>query len=141
MEQLAEFVTNHLLLVLTFLGLAAALIWNLFFDPVNKTAVTPLQSTAMINHENALVLDVRSIAEYKKGHVVNAINIPLNGLAKQLQTLEKYKDKPIIVACKSGSRSGMAVKMLMKKGFEKVHNLRGGMMAWESAGLPVKRNK
>ncbi|HIE54201.1 MAG TPA: rhodanese-like domain-containing protein [Chromatiaceae bacterium] len=141
MEQLAEFVTNHLLLVLAFLGLAAALIWNLFFDPVNKTAVTPLQSTAMINHENALVLDVRSIAEYKKGHVVNAINIPLNGLAKQLQTLEKYKDKPIIVACKSGSRSGMAVKMLMKKGFEKVHNLRGGMMAWESAGLPVKRNK
>jgi len=141
MEQLAEFVTNHLLLVLAFLGLAAALIWNLFFDPVNKTAVTPLQSTAMINHENALVLDVRSIAEYKKGHVVNAINIPLNGLAKQLQTLEKYKDRPIIVACKSGSRSGMAVKMLMKKGFEKVHNLRGGMMAWESAGLPVKRNK
>ena len=141
MEQFTEFVTNHLLLVLTFVGLAAALIWNIFFDPVNKSAVTPLQSTALINHEDAVVLDVRSIAEYKKGHIVNAVNVPLNGLAKQLQTLEKYRNKPIIVACKSGSRSGMAVKMLMKKGFEKVHNLRGGMMAWESAGLPVKRNK
>ena len=140
MEQLTEFVTNHLLLVLTFVGLAGALIWNVFFDPVNKNAVTPLQSTALINHEDAVVLDVRSIAEFNKGHIVNAINIPLNGLGKQLQQLEKYKERPIIIACKSGSRSGMAAKMLMKKGFEKVHNLRGGMMAWTSAGLPVKRN-
>ncbi|RTZ71511.1 MAG: rhodanese-like domain-containing protein [Gammaproteobacteria bacterium] len=140
MEQLTEFVTNHLLLVLTFVGLAGALIWNVFFDPVNKNAVTPLQSTALINHEDAVVVDVRSIAEFNKGHIVNAINIPLNGLGKQLQQLEKYKERPIIIACKSGSRSGMAAKMLMKKGFEKVHNLRGGMMAWTSAGLPVKSN-
>lgn len=140
MEQLTEFVTNHLPLVLTFVGLAGALIWNLFFDPVNKNAVTPLQSTALINHEDAVVVDVRSIAEFNKGHIVNAINIPLNGLGKQLQQLEKYKERPIIVACKSGSRSATAAKMLMKKGFEKVHNLRGGMMAWTSAGLPIKRN-
>jgi rhodanese-related sulfurtransferase len=139
MHQLLEFVTNHLPLVLTFIGLAAALAWNLFFDPVAKTAVTPLQATPLINHEDAVVLDVRSIAEYNKGHIVNAINIPLNGLSKQLQQLEKYKDRPIIVACRSGSRSGMAVKMLLKKGFQNVHNLKGGMMAWESAGLPVKR--
>jgi len=139
MQQLLEFASNHLALVITFLGLSAALVWNLFFDPVNKTAVTPLQGTALINHENAVVLDVRSIAEFNKGHIVNAVNIPLNGLGKQLQQLEKYRDRPIIVACRSGSRSGMAVKMLMKKGFPRVHNLRGGMMAWESAGLPLKR--
>lgn len=139
MEQLAEFISNHVALVVTFAGLAGALIWNVFFDPVNKTAVDPLQSTALINHEDALVLDVRSIAEYNKGHIVNALNIPLNSFAKQVQQLEKHKDKPIIVACRSGSRSGIAVKQLMKTGFQKVHNLRGGMMAWESAGLPVKR--
>ena len=141
MEQLTEFIGNHLPLVLTFIGLAAALIWNVFFDPVNKNAVTPLQSTALINHEDALVLDVRSIAEFNKGHIVNAMNIPLNGLAKQLQQLEKYKDRPIVVVCRSGSRSAMAAKMLMKNGFSKVHNLRGGMMAWESAGLPIKRDR
>ena len=139
MEQLAEFITNHLLLVITFLALSGALIWNIFFDPVNKTAVDALQSTALINHDDAVVVDVRSIAEFNKGHIVNAINIPLNGLAKQLQQLEKYKDKPVIVACRSGSRSGMACKTLMKAGFGEVHNLRGGMMAWKSAGLPVKR--
>ncbi|WP_456378492.1 rhodanese-like domain-containing protein [Thiolapillus sp.] len=139
MEQLAEFITNHLLLVITFLGLAGALTWNIFFDPVNKAAVDPLQSTILINHDDAVIVDVRSIADFNKGHIVNAVNIPLNSLAKQLQQLEKYKDKPIIVACRSGSRSGMACKTLMKNGFKDVHNLRGGMMAWESAGLPVKR--
>ncbi len=140
MHQLLEFAGNHLALVITFFGLAAALAWNLFFDPVAKSAVTPLQGTAMINHDNAVVLDVRSIAEFNKGHVVNAVNIPLNGLAKQLQQLEKYKDRPIIVACRSGSRSATAAKMLMKQGFSRVHNLRGGMMAWENAGLPLKRD-
>ncbi len=139
MQQLLEFVANHLLLVLTFVGLAAALAWTTFFDPVAKAAVTPLQATPLINHEDAVVLDVRSIAEYNKGHIVNAINIPLNGLGKQLQQLEKYKDRPIIVVCRSGSRSAMAARMLLKKGFTEVHNLKGGMMAWENAGLPVKR--
>ncbi len=140
MEQLAEFITNHLLLVITFLALAGALTWNIFFDPVNKAAVDALQSTILMNHDDAVVVDVRSIADFNKGHITNALNIPLNSLAKQLQQLEKHKDKPIIVACRSGSRSGMACKTLMKAGFKDVHNLRGGMMAWESAGLPVKRN-
>ncbi len=140
MEQLAEFISNHALLVVTFVALVGALIWNIFFDPVNKSAVDALQSTTLINHNDGIMVDVRSIAEFNKGHVVNAINIPLNGFAKQIQQLEKYKDKPIIVACRSGSRSAMACKMLMKAGFQDVHNLRGGMMAWQSAGLPIKRN-
>ncbi len=140
MEQLTQFVANHWPLVLTFVGLAAALIWNVFFDPVNKNAVTPLQSTPLINHENAVVLDVRSMDEYRKGHIVNALNYPLNGLAKQIPQLQKYKDRPIVVVCRSGSRSAMAAKMLMKAGFERVHNLRGGMMAWTSAGLPVEHD-
>ena len=140
MEQLSEFISNHLLLVATFLALSAALIWNIFFDPVNKTAVSPVESVNLINHQDALVLDVRSMAEYKKGHIVNAMNIPLNGFSKQIQQLEKYKSKPVIVTCRSGSRSAMATKMLMKAGFEDVHNMRGGMMAWESAGQPVERS-
>ena len=140
MEQLAEFITNHALLVITFVALSGALIWNIFFDPVNKNAVDALQSTTLINHNDGVMVDVRSIAEFNKGHVVNAINIPLNGFAKQMQQLEKYKDKPVIVACRSGSRSAMAAKMLMKAGFQDVHNLRGGIMAWQSAGLPIKRN-
>mgnify|MGYP000926556751 CR=1 FL=1 len=139
MEQLIEFAGNHALLVCAFLVVLTALVWNLAMDPGGKNAVDPLAATAMINHEDAVVLDVRSMAEFKDGHIVNAVNIPLNGLGGNLKQLEKHKGKPIVAVCRSGSRSGSACSMLRKHGFENVKNLRGGMMAWESANLPVKR--
>ena len=139
MEQLIEFSTNHAVLVIIFIAISAALTWNLFFDPANKDAVSPVEATAMLNHENAVVLDTRSMTEFKTGHIVGAINIPLNNLSKQLKPLEKHKGQPIIAVCRSGSRSAMACKTLKKAGFENVHNLKGGIMAWESASLPVKR--
>jgi rhodanese-related sulfurtransferase len=139
MEQLIEFSSNHAVLVIAFIAIAGALSWNVFFDPINKDALSPVESTALMNHENAVVLDTRSMAEFKTGHIVDAINIPMNNLGKQLKTMEKHKDQPIIVCCRSGSRSAMACKTLKKAGFEKVHNLKGGIMAWENASLPVKR--
>jgi rhodanese-related sulfurtransferase len=139
MEQLLEFAGNHALLVGAFMAVLVALTWNLISDPGGKHAVDPLGATAMINHDDAVVLDVRSIAEFQQGHIVNAINVPLNGLGNNLKQLEKHRGKPIVAVCRSGSRSGAACKMLRKNGFEDVKNLRGGMMAWESANLPVKR--
>lgn len=139
MEQLLEFAGNHLVLVSAFLIVLSALTWNLVADPGGKNAVDPLGATGLINHEDAVIVDVRSIAEYKTGHIVNAVNIPLNGLANGLKQLEKHRSKPIVVVCRSGSRSGSACSQLRKHGFENVKNLRGGMMAWESANLPVKR--
>jgi rhodanese-related sulfurtransferase len=139
MEQVIEFATNHAVLVGAFALVLLALVWNLIADPGGKNAVDPTGATALINHEDAVVLDVRSMAEYKDGHIVNAINIPLNGLGNNLKQLEKHRDKPILAVCRSGSRSGAACNLLRKHGFEKAKNLRGGMMAWESANLPVRR--
>ena len=139
MEQLLEFAGNHPLLVGAFFAVLTALAWNLLSDPGGKNAVDPMAATALINHENAVVLDVRSMAEFKDGHIVNAVNIPLNGLGNNLKQLEKHRDKPIIAVCRSGSRSGAACRPLRKQGFEQAKNLRGGMMAWESANLPVNR--
>lgn len=139
MELLLEFAGNHSLLVIAFIGVLAALMWNLAADPGGKNAVDPLAATAMINHEDAVILDVRSMDEFKKGHIVNAVNIPLNGLGNNLKQIEKHRDKPIVTVCRSGSRSGSAGGILRKNGFENVKNLRGGMLAWENASLPVKR--
>jgi rhodanese-related sulfurtransferase len=139
MEQVLEFAGNHPLLVGAFVAVLTALMWNLIADPGGKNAVDPVGATALINHENAVVLDVRSIAEFKDGHIVNSINIPLNGLGNNLKQLEKHRDKPIIAVCRSGSRSASACRTLRKQGFEQVKNLRGGIMAWESASLPVNR--
>jgi len=141
MEQYIEFASNHLMLVGAFFAILAALVWNLISNPGGKFNIEPVEATAKINHEDALVVDVRSMAEFKGGHIINAENVPLNGLNNSLKQLEKHKSKPIIVACKTGSRSAAACNSLRKAGFEQVFNLRGGMMAWEAANLPVKRKK
>ena len=103
--------------------------------------VSPAQATMLINREDALVVDVRETGEYAAGHLLNARHIPLGELDKRLGELEKFKDKPIILNCQSGSRSASACGTLQKAGFTRVHNLEGGIAAWEQAGMPISRKK
>lgn len=139
MEQIVEFAGNHMVLVSAFFLILSLLIVNLATDPGRKNAVDPQQLTELINHQDAVVVDVRSMAEFRDGHIINAINIPLNGFKNQLGQLDKYKERPVVACCRSGSRSGTAVRMMRDAGYEKAHNLRGGMLAWENANLPLKR--
>jgi rhodanese-related sulfurtransferase len=101
--------------------------------------VSPQQAVMLFNHEDALVLDVREKSEWADGHIANAKHVPLAQIKDRLSDLEKHKDKPIIAVCRSGNRSGHACGILKKAGFEKLHNLTGGMQAWEQAGLPRER--
>ena len=93
----------------------------------------------LINHKDAFVLDVREPSEYEGGHLLNAKLIPLGKLKERVGELEKYKDKPLVVVCRSGNRSGTACAILSKMGFDQAYNLMGGMMAWQKASLPVKK--
>jgi len=68
----------------------------------------------------AIVLDVRSPAEFKDGHIKGALNFPLQNLTTQMNKLKK--DQVIITCCRSGSRSGMANRLLKSNGFQHVHN-------------------
>ncbi|MES9869167.1 MAG: rhodanese-like domain-containing protein [Sedimenticola sp.] len=140
MQQLIEFAGNHLFLVLALFVVLALLIQNLLASS-GKFSVQPAGATDLINREDAVVVDVRPMNDFSKGHIINAINIPSNSLKNQLGQLEKDKDKPIIMACRSGAQSSAACKVLRKEGFEKVYNLHGGMLAWESANLPVSRKR
>lgn len=139
MAQLIEFIGNHLFLVVGFLVVGAMLAHNLYSDMGGSGNLSPQQATEMINREDAMVVDVRPMADFNKGHILGAKNYPMNGLMKQLTQLEKHKQGPIIVSCRSGAQSAMACKQLRKAGFEKVYNLRGGILAWSSANLPVSR--
>jgi len=139
MQQLLEFAGNHALLVAAFFAILGILAWNLISEPGGKASVDAAGLTELINHEDAVVVDVRPMADFKQGHIVNAINIPMNGFKNQLKQLEKHRNRPIVVSCRSGAQSSVAVKLLRKEGFEKTYNLRGGIMAWQSANLPVTR--
>lgn len=103
--------------------------------------ISPAQATQLINRDDAVVIDVRDAGEYAAGHLLNSQHIPLGELEKRLGELDKLKDKPVILNCQSGNRSASACDILRKAGFTQVHNLDGGIAAWEQAGMPVSRNK
>lgn len=138
-DQLVEFVANHWYLFLALAVIVGLLAHNIIVG--GRGSVDPLAATEMINHQDAVVVDVRPAADFAKGHILNAVNIPMNGFKNQVATLMKHKAKPIIVSCRSGAQSAVASQQLRKAGFERVFNLRGGIMAWEAASLPLSRKK
>jgi rhodanese-related sulfurtransferase len=138
-QQLIEFIGNHWVLFGALVAIVALLAKNLLVG--GKGSVDSAGATDLINHKDALVLDVRPAADFAQGHIINALNVPMNGLEKQIATLQKHKDKPILVTCRSGSQSTMACQQLRKEGFTDVHNLRGGVLAWQNANLPLSKKK
>ncbi len=140
MEQLIEFATNNIYLFIALAVVSALLAHNLI-SGMDKALIAPQQATELINREDAVVVDVRPMSDYSSGHIINAINIPMNGFNNQLNLLEKHKGKPVIVTCRSGAQSSAAARQLKKAGFEKVFNLKGGILAWQNANLPVSRKK
>lgn len=138
MDQLFTFSSNHPFLVGAIIVVSFMLMNSFFAERLRGyTSVSPTESTLMINREDALMLDVREMNEYTGGHIVNAVHIPLSNLNSRITELDKYKNKKVIVSCRSGSRSGNACASLKKAGFADVFNLRGGVMAWQNANLPL----
>jgi rhodanese-related sulfurtransferase len=139
MDQLLEFAGNHLALVVAAAVILALLAQNLMADVGGKWVVDPQGATELLNREEGVVVDIRPMADFSKGHIINAVNIPMNSLKNQMTQLEKHKEKPIIIACRSGAQSAAASKILRGSGFERVYNLKGGILAWQSRNLPVSR--
>lgn len=83
-----------------------------------------------------IVLDVRENSEFVSGHIAGAKHIPLGQLTSKMDRLPK--DKEVICVCRSGARSGRAARQLSRAGY-KVSNIKGGMMAWSAAKLPVQK--
>jgi len=75
-------------------------------------------------------LDVRTELEYNEGHINNAILIPVQNLEARILEIEKYKNKKIIVYCRSGNRSQNSRSILSQNGFDAV-NMLGGIKVWK----------
>ena len=134
-----KFVTDNIFLVGVAFVSGAMLVWPVVRRGVAGATISTLQATLLINQQNALVLDVREAAEYEKGHMLNARNVPLAELEARAAEIDKHKAKPVIVVCDNGNRSGRAATALRKLGFEQVFTLGGGIGAWRQAGLPLEK--
>ncbi len=135
-----QFLQNNIWTVLIALTSGAMLFWSFFGNRLRGIKeVDHIAATQLINHKNALVLDVREQSEYDAGHVLNSKLIPVGKLMERVGELEKYRERPIVVVCRSGQRSAAACALLGKQGFAQVHNLSGGILAWQKAGLPLEK--
>jgi rhodanese-related sulfurtransferase len=139
MERYLEFILNHYLLSLGFAVVTFLLAQELIESFLRKFEfISPTLAVAKMNTVDTTVIDVRDQHEFINGHIEAALNIPLDKLGEQLTKLNLAKDKPIIVACQTGTRSTPACKLLTKNGFTQVFSLSGGMQSWEDNKLPIK---
>ena len=102
-------------------------------NPVPETDLNDLERIG----SEALVMDIREPEEYVYSHVKGAINIPQADLATRLNELPR--DRTLVVVCHAGMRSYRAAQFLIQAGYKRVSSLKGGSLAWQSAGKPMTR--
>ena len=138
MEQVLEFAGNHILLVGGFVAVLGFLAWTEIMRKVQGlTELTPAQAVAWINDPSAVVIDISPVADFNKGHIVNARNLQASRLASPDADIQKLKDNRLLVVCRSGQTAVGAAANLRKMGAGNVAVLKGGMAQWRSDQFPV----
>lgn len=143
MQQYIEFFSNHPILSAVWVVLFVMLMVSIIksrFSAVKQ--LSPTELTLQVNRDDAVVVDIRTEADFAKGHITGARQLALGDIEKQqLAGLEKHKAQPIIVVCQAGMTAQKAAASLIKQGFNKVSVLQGGMSGWTGASLPVVKSK
>jgi rhodanese-related sulfurtransferase len=138
-QQLIEFAGNHTLMVMALFAILVMLIGTEIQQRLSQVkAVSPGEATRLLNHENAIMIDMRSDKDYRDGHIVNAVNVP-DGKGDIPANLSKQRERPVIVYCRRGQQSTAICNKLSKQGFKSVYNLQGGVLAWQKAELPLTK--
>jgi rhodanese-related sulfurtransferase len=139
MEQLITFAGNNGMLSAIWVALVVMIIVTTIkmkMSPIKQ--ISPQELTFLMNKEQGVTLDIRKEKEYKTAHILDALSLPDEKITENgFNSLEKYKDKPIIVVCAAGMSAVPVANKLFKSGFSKVSVLKGGMNSWTGAGLPV----
>ena len=141
-ETLLDFAGRHAMLSMGLVGLTIALIYmevaRLFRS---YKALRPAALTALINRENALVVDLSSTAEFEKGHIPGSKNVQPSQFDPENKQLANAKALPVVAVCRTGQASAAAAKRLKQAGFEQVYWLDGGIAAWQQADLPLVKGR
>lgn len=140
MGQLIEFTNNHPFLVAATIGLGLAILfYELRLRASGLTAISTAQAVGLINR-GARVVDVRDKAQFDKGHIVDAINLPGSD-PDNASGKAPNKKKTIVLVCDNGSASGRCVDVWRKAGYENAFSIKGGLAAWRQENLPIVSGK
>jgi len=136
------FAGENQILVMVFIGLTVAIIYNEFSRLTSGfKAVDPAGLTALINREDALLVDVSASADFEKGHIAGAKSVQMSQFDAENKVLAKVREMPVALVCRTGASSADAARKLAKAGFKQVHWLDGGIAAWQQANLPLVKGK
>lgn len=141
-ETLQAFAGRHPLLSLVLLGLTVAIFYNEFARLFRGfKGLRPAELTALMNRDNALVVDLRPMADFDKGHIPGSKNVQISQFDPENKQLAAARALPVVAVCKSGQTAADAAKRLKKAGFERVYVLEGGIGAWQQADLPLAKGR
>jgi|SRR5699024_7162131 len=140
MEQFQEFVINHPFL---WAGVIVVLVALAVTEGLRRfrgqQPISVQQAVHLINTRDAVVVDTRSAADYSKGHILNAMHIPMAGIEGRAQEISRATDRVIICYCGAGTVAPQAAASLRKLGYTEAHALKGGINGWQADGMPVTR--
>lgn len=141
-EELSAFLGRNPMLSLALAGLTVALVYTELMRMFRGfKGLGPAQLTALVNRENALVVDLRPSADFEKGHIPGSKNVQMAQFDPENKALAGAKSLPVVAVCRTGMTAVDAAKRLRKAGFEKVYLLDGGIDAWQRADLPLAKGR
>jgi len=136
--QLLDFLQREMLLFAAFGVVLVLFIANELHGRVSgPKRLAARDAVRLINDRDALIVDVRPHAEFKKGHLMNAVNLPLAKVDEKVSELGKDKSRPIIVYCALGGSGVEAARKISGHGYTEVYPISGGLDGWMAADLPI----
>ena len=140
MDQFIDFLFEEWFLSAIFIFLVI-LLGRSFLEPVltGVKTIKPQDAVRLMNNDNTVVVDVRLEKEFKEGHIMDSLHIPLGAMASRVKELTDYKTHNLILYCQTGMRSKQAGTILKKQGFGTMYSIDGGINGWINANLPIDK--
>lgn len=137
MQEISTFISNHLALSI---GALIVLLFIMGIELIRAKRgaikISSARATQLINHDNAVVIDIRPTEAYRKGHIIDAQSITASEIINNSKKLEKFKSRPIILVCAAGIESQKIATLLLKRDYN-VYSLSGGIRGWMDAQMPL----
>ncbi|MEX0447490.1 rhodanese-like domain-containing protein [Xenorhabdus sp. SGI246] len=143
LQEIMQFISRNTVLSLVWIALLVAVIVLTVKSVFSKSKdITRAQVIHLINKEDAIVVDLRSRDDFRRGHIIGSVNLtPSEIKENNLGELEKHKKQPVIIVSANGLESKTPAENLVKAGFEQVYTLKEGIAGWTGENLPLSRGK
>lgn len=140
MEEIVQFLLAHWALSSLFVILLALFIVNeLRNSSVGQRGISPAELVGMMNHDRAVVVDIRDKSAFEQGHILGAIHLEQSEFNNKKNSLNKYKSRPIVLVCESGANAPKIMTLLQDQGFTQTFTLKGGLQNWRADNMPMTK--